>query len=117
MGVQVLASNMLPSEAWLTTLTPTPRSTSRCVLPRKKALVDCTKTEIGARAALIRPERLRHERRRPQNPTTEGRGNVKGIRAAHLRDPDGNLIEISMPMPREGWTAELKEDTDRFQKG
>jgi len=26
------------------------------------------------------------------------------IRAAHLRDPDGNLIELFAPLPRERWT-------------
>ncbi len=61
----------------LTTLTPTRRSISRCVLPWKKACVDCTKTEIGARAALIRPRRQRRERRWPQNPTNFIRGSVK----------------------------------------
>jgi lactoylglutathione lyase len=31
-----------------------------------------------------------------------------GIRTAHLRDPDGNLIEINSPMPQEEWTEELR---------
>lgn len=39
-----------------------------------------------------------------------------GIRAAHLRDPDGNLIEINATMPRERWTPKLREDTERFEK-
>ncbi|MBI0581487.1 MAG: hypothetical protein JET69_00540 [Methanomassiliicoccales archaeon] len=59
MGVQVLALNMLPREAWLTTLARKHRSQPLPALPRKKAMVDCTKTGIGARAALIRPGRQR----------------------------------------------------------
>jgi len=39
-----------------------------------------------------------------------------GIRAAHLRDPDGNLIEINSRMPREKWTPELRADSDRFER-
>lgn len=39
-----------------------------------------------------------------------------GIRAAHLRDPDGNLIEINATMPQERWSQELREDTERFEK-
>ena len=31
------------------------------------------------------------------------------IRAAHLRDPDGNLIELFMPLPKEQWTEEARE--------
>ena len=30
-----------------------------------------------------------------------------GIRAAHLRDPDGYLIEINRPLAREQWSEEL----------
>lgn len=36
-------------------------------------------TEMHARAALICPRRLRHERCRPQNPTNEVRGSVKAF--------------------------------------
>ncbi len=31
------------------------------------------------------------------------------IRAAHLRDPDGNLIELFMPLPKERWAEEARE--------
>jgi catechol 2,3-dioxygenase-like lactoylglutathione lyase family enzyme len=31
------------------------------------------------------------------------------IRAAHLRDPDGNLIELFMALPEERWTEESRE--------
>jgi predicted enzyme related to lactoylglutathione lyase len=35
-----------------------------------------------------------------------------GIRAFHVRDPDGNLIEIEKEMPKREWSQELlKEDT------
>lgn len=40
-----------------------------------------------------------------------------GIRAAHLRDPDGNLIEINSRLPREDWTPELRADSERFGQG
>ena len=32
-----------------------------------------------------------------------------GIRAAHLRDPDGNLIELNSPLPVDQWTETLQE--------
>jgi len=35
-----------------------------------------------------------------------------GIRAAHLRDPDGNLIEINKPMPRKQWSEELLAEAE-----
>jgi lactoylglutathione lyase len=31
-----------------------------------------------------------------------------GIRSAHLRDPDGNLIEINCELPRSRWSETLK---------
>jgi catechol 2,3-dioxygenase-like lactoylglutathione lyase family enzyme len=40
-----------------------------------------------------------------------------GIRTAHLRDPDGTLIELAGPLPREAWTEELKEESDRYNAG
>jgi len=37
-----------------------------------------------------------------------------GIRCAHLRDPDGNLIEINSAMPRTSWSEQLRKDDDEF---
>jgi lactoylglutathione lyase len=37
-----------------------------------------------------------------------------GIRAAYLRDPDGNLIEIHSPMPKEKWSQELLKASAEF---
>jgi len=37
-----------------------------------------------------------------------------GIRTAHLRDPDGNLIEINSPMAQEEWTEELQEEGQKY---
>jgi lactoylglutathione lyase len=37
-----------------------------------------------------------------------------GIRTAHLRDPDGNLIEINSSMPHEQWHEELREEAARY---
>lgn len=37
-----------------------------------------------------------------------------GIRAAHLRDPDGNLIEINELLPPEAWSPSLQEEQARF---
>jgi catechol 2,3-dioxygenase-like lactoylglutathione lyase family enzyme len=37
-----------------------------------------------------------------------------GIRTLHLRDPDGNLIEINSPMPHEEWTEDLKADSEKY---
>ena len=34
------------------------------------------------------------------------------IRAVHLRDPDGNLIELFSPLAREQWTDEAKAKDD-----
>lgn len=38
-----------------------------------------------------------------------------GIRAAHLRDPDGNLIEVYSNMPRNDWSDELRDADDEFR--
>jgi hypothetical protein len=38
-----------------------------------------------------------------------------GIRAAHLRDPDGNLIEINELLPAEEWSQDLREEEERFR--
>lgn len=37
-----------------------------------------------------------------------------GIRVAHFRDPDGNLIELNMELPRDKWTLSLQQDADRY---
>ena len=38
-----------------------------------------------------------------------------GIRAAYLRDPDGNLIELYGHLPRERWTEALKTQAERYR--
>ena len=38
-----------------------------------------------------------------------------GIRAAHLRDPDGNLIEINELLSPEEWSRDLREEQARYQ--
>ena len=35
-----------------------------------------------------------------------------GISVIHLRDPDGNLIEVFSPMPKDKWTEELREEDE-----
>ncbi len=37
-----------------------------------------------------------------------------GIRTAHLRDPDGTLIELNSPLPKEEWSKELREASRRY---
>ena len=37
-----------------------------------------------------------------------------GIRAAHLRDPEGNLIELNSPLPQEQWADELADEAQRY---
>ena len=39
-----------------------------------------------------------------------------GIRSAYLRDPAGNLIELSAALDRSKWTEELKEASRKFGK-
>lgn len=36
-----------------------------------------------------------------------------GTRSAHLRDPDGNLIEVYSQLPRTDWSRELREEGER----
>jgi catechol 2,3-dioxygenase-like lactoylglutathione lyase family enzyme len=38
-----------------------------------------------------------------------------GIRTAHIRDPDGNLIEINSPMPHEEWSDDLKAANEKYE--
>ena len=37
-----------------------------------------------------------------------------GISVMHLRDPDGNLIEVMSPMPKDEWTKELREEAKSY---
>lgn len=37
-----------------------------------------------------------------------------GMRSAYLRDPDGNLIELTSELPRENWTQDLREEAERY---
>lgn len=39
-----------------------------------------------------------------------------GISVMHLRDPDGNLIEIFSQMPKEKWTEELREEGKSYSR-
>ncbi len=39
-----------------------------------------------------------------------------GIRAAYIRDPDGNLIEIHSPLPQEKWSEDLRQASSRYSK-
>ena len=39
-----------------------------------------------------------------------------GINVMHLRDPDGNLIEIFSQMPKEEWTKELREEGKSYSR-
>lgn len=39
-----------------------------------------------------------------------------GIRTAHLKDPDGNLIEINSPLPTTEWSEELREEASKFKE-
>lgn len=39
-----------------------------------------------------------------------------GIRAAHLRDPDGNLIEINELLAPEEWSDDLREEQARYER-
>jgi lactoylglutathione lyase len=39
-----------------------------------------------------------------------------GIRAAYIRDPDGNLIEIHSPLPVEEWSKDLQQASSRYSK-
>jgi catechol 2,3-dioxygenase-like lactoylglutathione lyase family enzyme len=39
-----------------------------------------------------------------------------GMRAAYLRDPDGNLIELSGELPPEQWTPELRAAAQQYNQ-
>lgn len=38
-----------------------------------------------------------------------------GMRGAYLRDPDGNLIELAGELPRERWSASLREEAKQYE--
>lgn len=40
-----------------------------------------------------------------------------GIRVAHFRDPENNLIELYSELPKEKWDDHLLQDEKDFQKG
>ncbi len=40
-----------------------------------------------------------------------------GIRTAHLRDPEGTLIEINSPLPQEEWAEGLREESRKYEEG
>jgi catechol 2,3-dioxygenase-like lactoylglutathione lyase family enzyme len=37
-----------------------------------------------------------------------------GMRTAHLRDPEGNLIELNSPLPGSQWSDELVDEAERY---
>lgn len=39
-----------------------------------------------------------------------------GIRTAHLRDPDGNLLELIVNLPRDEWSPRLREADDKYRE-
>lgn len=39
-----------------------------------------------------------------------------GYRGAFLRDPDGNLIELTQGLPPENWSQDLRDAAQRFEK-
>jgi lactoylglutathione lyase len=39
-----------------------------------------------------------------------------GVRAAHLRDPAGNLLEISSPLPVSRWSETLRRAAQRYEQ-
>jgi len=38
-----------------------------------------------------------------------------GLRAVHLRDTEGNLIELYSELPKEKWDKDLLEDMEKFE--
>ncbi len=38
-----------------------------------------------------------------------------GYRAAYLRDPEGNLIELLTSIPEDGWSTELREEDKKYK--
>lgn len=40
-----------------------------------------------------------------------------GIRCLHLRDPEGNLIELNQELPKEQWSKDLLDDAEKYLPG
>lgn len=40
-----------------------------------------------------------------------------GMRSAYLRDPDGNLLELTCDLPPENWSPELRTAAKQFGQG
>lgn len=38
-----------------------------------------------------------------------------GMRCLHLRDPEGNLIELFTELPRDEWSSDLQEDAKLYE--
>jgi catechol-2,3-dioxygenase len=38
------------------------------------------------------------------------------MRSAYLRDPDGNLIELTGDLPRDDWSPELREAAEKYKQ-
>ena len=39
-----------------------------------------------------------------------------GMRSSYVRDPDGNLIELTGELPREDWTQELRDTAEEYKR-
>ncbi len=39
-----------------------------------------------------------------------------GMRAAYLRDPDGNLIELTGALPKENWSEGLRQAAEKYDQ-
>ena len=37
-----------------------------------------------------------------------------GIRCLHLRDPEGNLIEVNQELPKDKWSDDLRQEADMY---
>jgi len=37
-----------------------------------------------------------------------------GMRSAYLRDPDGNLIELTGALPKENWSEDLRQAAEKY---
>lgn len=88
---ETLGEAALPPEGW---------RQDRSMLVFEAADLDSTIAALKARGAEFAAEL--HER--PD----------WGIRTAHLRDPEGNLIEINAPLPQSQWSDELADEAERY---
>ncbi|MGH3490051.1 MAG: VOC family protein [Actinopolymorphaceae bacterium] len=39
-----------------------------------------------------------------------------GIRTLHVRDPDGNVVELNSELPADSWAEDLRADARRFEE-